>query len=287
MTPSAREMIESLLESPIVKTSHVTGGDINEAHRVKCANGRILFVKTNPNAPGDMFQREAEGLDWLQGKHGLRVPQVLYYSKPNEPAYLIMEWIAPARRVSKFDENLGRGLAKLHLDSPGRFGWHANNFIGHLPQTNSTEPTWVEFYREQRLLPQIQMANQMNRLSADAMKALEHLLSRLEDHLPLDEPPARLHGDLWNGNVHTDESGQPVLIDPAVYGGHREIDLAMMKLFGGFSERTFQAYHETYPLEPGWETRIELNQLYPLLVHVNLFGGHYAQSVERIANRYN
>ena len=286
MTPVAREAIESLLESPIVQTRQVHGGDINEASRIQCADGRQFFIKTNPSAPSNMFLREREGLDWLRGKHGLKVPEVLHCSSGDEPAYLIMEWIAPGRRVSNFEEQLGRGLAKLHLDAPDAFGWHADNFIGHLAQANRVTSTWLQFYREQRLLPQIELANKRNRLSSGAMRALERLLGVLDNHLPANERPARLHGDLWSGNVHTDEEGQPVLIDPAVYGGHREIDLAMMKLFGGFSDRTFEAYHEVYPLEPGWKTRVELNQLYPLLVHVNLFGGHYAQSVERIANRY-
>ena len=286
MKASTRLCIESLLGSPITSITHVAGGDINEAHRAECTDGRHFFIKTNPNAPSEMFQREAEGLAWLKGKHGLRVPEVFHSSKVGEPAYLIMEWIEPGRRLANFDEKLGRGLATLHSESPGQFGWHADNFIGHLPQSNTLEPTWIEFYRNQRLLPQIKMASRKRKLSSSAMKTLEHLLAGLENHLPNTERPARLHGDLWSGNVHTDKSGHPVLIDPAVYGGHREIDLAMMKLFGGFSERTFRAYHESYPLEAGWESRIELYQLYPLLVHVNLFGGHYAQSVERIANRY-
>ena len=286
MTPAAREAIERRLQSRLVEIQSVAGGDINEAHRVRCADGREFFTKTNNRAPADMFQREAEGLDWLKGSHGLRLPQVIANSMDDEPAYLILEWLSPGRPNNRYDERLGTGLAHLHLDSPEGFGWHAGNYIGHLPQANTPKPTWTEFYRSQRLMPQIKMAISSKRLSSKCVQALDQLMNQLEQLLPDAEKPARLHGDLWSGNVHIDQAGDPVLLDPAVYGGHREIDLAMMKLFGGFNERTFDAYQEAYPLEPGWKSRIELNQLYPLLVHVNLFGGHYAQSVERIACRF-
>ena len=233
-----------------------------------------------------MFEQEAKGLQWLQGNHGLTIPKVIHCASSQEPPYLILEWLDAGPRHPKFDECLGTGLATLHLDAPTSFGWEQSNFIGSLPQSNQPEATWTEFYRTQRLMPQMERAIASNGLSPNCIQALERLLLRLEDLLPNHEPPARLHGDLWSGNVHRDSQGKPALIDPAVYGGHREMDLGMMKLFGGFNQRTFDAYHATYGLEPGWEQRVELNQLYPLLVHVNLFGGHYGQSVARIAKRY-
>ena len=143
MNPLARQAIEIRLNSPIQEIRGVSGGDINEAHCVQCADGRQLFIKTNPRAPQTMFEREAKGLEWLAGKHGLRVPKVICHSEPHEPAYLILEWIAPTRRVATFDETLGIGLAKLHLDTPNNFGWHTSNFIGHLHQGNKTESTWA------------------------------------------------------------------------------------------------------------------------------------------------
>ena len=273
--------VEAALGSAVVTWEGVSGGDINEAHEARLADGRWVFVKSNREAPVGMFGAEARGLDWLGQPKALRVPEVLAQG----PNFLILELIRPGRRKPDFDERLGRGLAALHRAGAPSFGLDHDNFIGRLAQANQPLPTWAEFYRERRLLPQLRLAVDGQRASVAMRRGFERLLSRLEEFVGPPEPPARLHGDLWGGNAMVDEQGLPCLIDPAVHGGHREIDLAMMRLFGGFGPRVFAAYDEAFPLPPGHETRVPLYQLYFLMVHVNLFGGSYVASVEHALSR--
>ena len=268
--------IEAALGSAVVTWDGVSGGDINEAHEAQLADGRRVFVKSNREAPAGMFAAEARGLDWLGQAHALRVPVVIAQG----PSFLVLELIQPGRRKPDFDELLGRGLAALHRAGAPSFGLDHDNFIGRLPQANQPLPTWAEFYRERRLLPQFRLAVDGQRASVAMRRGFDRLLARLGEIVGPPEPPARLHGDLWGGNAMVDELGMPCLIDPAAHGGHREIDLAMMRLFGGFGPRVFAAYHEAFPLSPGHEARVPLYQLYFLMVHVNLFGGSYVASVE-------
>lgn len=254
----------------------IGGGDINDAFRVALDDGRACFVKTNDRALPDMFVLEAEGLAWLAEAGAVRVPRVLAASE----SFLALELIEPGRKANDFADQLGRGLAALHRSGADGFGWREDNFIATLPQENAREPDWPRFYVHRRLEPQLARAVDRGLIGRALQKTFERLFARMSELAGPTEPPARLHGDLWGGNCIADERGAPVLIDPAVYGGHREIDLAMMKLFGGFSERVFAAYHEAYPLAEGWEDRVPLYQLYPLLVHVNLFGGGYVSSLE-------
>jgi fructosamine-3-kinase len=229
-----------------------------------------------------MFSAEARGLEWLREADALRVPAVISVGS----GFLVLEYLEPAPHRSGFDEELGRGLAQLHRFGARWFGLDHDNFIGRLPQANAPLPRWSDFYRSRRLEPQLQRARHAGLVDRALQARFDRLLSRLDELVGPDEPPARLHGDLWGGNLHSDERGGPCLIDPAVYGGHRELDLAMMRLFGGFSERTFGAYAEAYPLAPGFEQRVALYQLYPLLVHVNLFGGSYVGSVRNVLSHY-
>jgi fructosamine-3-kinase len=281
----ARRAIELALGASFVDARPVSGGDINVAHAVTLDDGRRVFVKTNDDAASEMFPAEALGLAWLAEGGALRTPKVLAVSDPtrDRDAFLVLELIEPAPRASGFDVQLGRGLAALHQSgaSSHHFGLDHDNFIGRLPQTNRPLPTWPDFYRERRLLPQLRMAERAGLASPAMKRGLARLCEVLEDRVGPAEPPARLHGDLWGGNLHVDERGAPCLIDPAAFAGHREVDLAMMKLFGGFSERTFAAYHEASPLSPEWEARVPLYQLYFLLAHVNLFGAGYVGAVER------
>jgi len=268
--------IEAALGSAVVSWDAVSGGDINQAHEAHLADGRQVFVKSNDDAPFGMFAAEARGLDWLAQAHALRVPTVITQG----PDFLVLECLRPGRRKPDFDERLGRGLAALHRTGAPHFGLDHDNFIGRLAQANGPLPTWAAFYRERRLLPQLRLAVDSHRASTAMRQGFERLLARLEDLVGPAEPPARLHGDLWGGNAMVDETGMPCLIDPAVFGGHREVDLAMMRLFGGFGPRVFAAYEEAFPLPPGHQARVPLYQLYFLMVHVNLFGGSYVASVE-------
>ncbi|MBE7485587.1 MAG: fructosamine kinase family protein [Polyangiaceae bacterium] len=280
MREALRSELGRALGSPVARASAISGGDINEAHAVELADGRCVFVKHNAACPIGMFEAEAEGLGWLGESHTLPVPGVLAVGAD----YLVLELIEPGRRGAGFDEELGRGLAALHASGAPAFGHARHNFIGRLPQDNSSEPDWPSFYRERRLRPMVDQARDV--LGRELCSAFERLFANLADRVGPAEPPARLHGDLWGGNLHATASGAPCLIDPAVYAGHREMDLAMMKLFGGFGPRVFAAYDEAFPLEPGFAERVALYQLYPLLVHVNLFGRGYVGSVREALSGY-
>jgi fructosamine-3-kinase len=195
---------------------------------------------------------------------------------------LVLDWIEPGRATDEGDVNFGRGLAALHRFGAKAFGELADNYIGSLPQSNRAHSTWAEFFGAERISPQVRRAAEAGRLSKSDLARAERLILRLDELVGSTEPPVRLHGDLWGGNRLCGADGRSWLIDPAAYAGHREMDLAMMRLFGGFSNRIFDAYAESFPLTPGAHDRVALYQLYPVLVHANLFGGNYVDSVRRI-----
>ncbi|HET7543633.1 MAG TPA: fructosamine kinase family protein [Polyangiaceae bacterium] len=285
--PALRARLESLLGQTLRSVTRVSGGDINDAFELGLADRSCVFLKTNAHAPRGMFAAEAEGLAFLREARALRIPETLAFSTAaEEPAFLLLEFLRSARRRSSFDEELGRGLAALHRFGAPSFGFATPNFIGRLPQENREHSSWAEFYRDQRLAPQVRAAQAAGRVPNALRRKFERLFDRLPELVGEPEAPSRLHGDLWGGNLHVDELGGPCLIDPAVYGGHREMDLAMMQLFGGFSARVFSAYAEAFPLASGHAERVQLYQLYPLLVHLNLFGGGYLHSVERAVSAY-
>ena len=282
-----RARVESALGQPVSAASRLSGGDINDAFELRLADGQSVFLKSNARAPLEMFAREARGLEFLRVAGALRVPQVLAFSAETEqPSFLVLEFLRGAAPRAGFDEQLGHGLAALHRFGAPSFGGSESNFVGRLPQSNRVHATWADFYRSERLEAQLRAAIAARRAPVALSRDFERLFSRLPDLLGAAEPPARLHGDLWAGNLHRDEQGAPCLIDPAVYGGHREVDLAMMQLFGGFSARVFSAYAEAFPLSPGHRERVALYQLYPLLVHLNLFGGSYLRAVQSALAKY-
>lgn len=256
------------------RTERIHGGDINVAWRAELADGRTVFVKTNASPPAGMFAAEAHGLAWLAAPGAIRVPAVIGH---DEHA-LVLEWLEPGPSSRDTAAELGRQLAALHRAGAPVFGLDMPSFIATIPQDNTAAATWGELWFERRVRPLVERAIALGRGPARWRNAVDQLASRASELYP-DEPPARLHGDLWNGNVMV-SGGRPVLVDPAVYGGPREVDLAMLALFGGLDDRTLAAYDEAYPLEPLRDERIPLWQLYPLLVHVILFGGSYVTSVE-------
>jgi len=274
-----RRELARVLGSDLVAVEGVAGGDINDAFRVRLADGRTVFVKSHARAPDGMFAAEAAGLEWLRAGP-LRVPRVLAVGAD----WLALEWLELAGRPDS--AALGRGLAQLHrvgapcfgLDEEySRLASSPNNFLATLPQDNTREPDWPTFYVERRLRPLCTRARLGLDRELDALRANETCFGPAE-------PPARVHGDLWWGNVAA-AGGEPVLIDPAVYGGHREIDLAMLALFGGLPEALVAAYEEVAPLADGWRERIALHQLYPLAAHACLFGGGYGAQVARTLAR--
>jgi len=286
ISAAVRRCLEQRLGSSIESATPLSGGSINDAYAASLADGRSLFVKENREVPAEMFQAEARGLSWLRETATLRIPEVLAVAGPGEPPYLALELISSGRRHGDFAERLGRGLARMHRFGADAFGLDHDNFIGRLPQENASQPSWPEFYWTRRIEPQVAMAVDRGLMGRGDVLDFERLCDRLEELVGPDEPPARLHGDLWGGNLHVDEHGQPCLIDPAAYAGHREVDLAMMQLFGGFEARVFSAYHEEYPLDPQWRERTALYQLYFLLVHVNLFGAGYLGQTRAALHRY-
>lgn len=284
MDAQLRSAIGDRLGVAVVGARAIGGGSINEAWAVELADGRSVFAKANADAPADMFAAEVHGLAFLRaglvGVDGVSVPEVIAC----EREFLLLELLEPAPARADFDELLGRGLARLHRSGAGLgFGLERDNYIGSVPQVNDARSDWPGFYRDCRLAPMLARAGDW--IARALRRRLDRLLDRLPELCGPAEQPARLHGDLWSGNLHCDGGGRPVLIDPAVYVGHREIDLAMMRLFGGFSARTLAAYAEAWPLADGWERRVSLYQLYPLLTHVVLFGGGYVGSVEAALRR--
>lgn len=289
MDDTLRDRLAAVLGSRVVRAAAVAGGSINRAFRVELADRTTAFVKAHPAGLPQLFQREAEGLRWLRAASELRVPEVLAWhdpapAAPQGPGFLALEWIEPGRPARDFEQQLGRGLATLHRRGAPHFGLSEDNYIAALPQPNRSLADWPSFYAQRRLLPQLELASRHGRLPPDVRRALERVVTRATELCGPEEPPSHLHGDLWQGNVICDAAGSPVLVDPAVYGGHREIDIAMMKLFGGFGRTCFEAYDETYPRSPGHAQRTALYQLYPLLVHLNLFGETYVASLERALN---
>jgi fructosamine-3-kinase len=265
----------------------VGGGDINEAFRVRLADGREAFVKTRRDAIAGEYAAEAAGLAWLAGPGLLRTPAVMEVDE----AYLALEWIEPGAISSLGAEELGRGLAGTHRAGAEDFGAPpalrgGDTGFGSLRLPNGPAADWPSFYAEQRLLPLLAMARERGAISASAGRAVESVCERIGELCGPSEPPARLHGDLWSGNVIAGAEGRAWLIDPSAYGGHREVDLAMLRLFGAPSERIFDAYEEAWPLAEGWRDRVELYQLLPMLVHALLFGGSYRAGAERIAMSY-
>ena len=286
MDARQKAALASALGSEVATARGLTGGDINRASEVALVDGRRLFVKTNERSPRGMFAAEARGLAWLAQARALRIPEVVAVAAPDDPQqFLVLELVATGAPAGDFDEQLGRGLAALHRHGAPGFGLDHDNFIGSLPQANAAAGSWPEFYRARRLEAQLRRAVDGGRASSRMRQGFDRLFRVLDELCGPAEPPARLHGDLWGGNLLCDERGAPCLIDPAVYGGHREIDLAMMRLFGGFGARVFHAYDEAWPLPDGHHERVSLYQLYPLMVHVNLFGGSYAEAVEAALER--
>jgi fructosamine-3-kinase len=262
----------------------VGGGDINEAFHVVLADGGEAFVKTREDVSPGEYAAEAAGLEWLAEPGALRVPRVL----EQDERYLALEWIEPGLLGAQGEEELGRGLAALHGAAAPGFGSFTGEqyaWLGPLQLPNAPTPDWPSFYAERRLRPLARAAGERGAFSAAGWRAVERVCERIGELAGPAEPPARLHGDLWPGNVLGDADGHPWLIDPSAYGGHREVDLAMLALFGS-PARTIAAYEELAPLAEGWQERVGLYQLLPLLVHAALFGGSYVQAAERTAARY-
>ena len=272
-------------EIKILQVMPLSGGDINEVYQINTNVGRFC-VKKNDTArfPG-MFEAEAKGLNLLRDGSSFTIPEIIGCFSNGPHQFLIMEFIDSGTQTVSFWGNFGHKLAEMHLCSDEIFGLDHDNYIGSLQQSNKNHSSWSDFYANERILPQMKMALSRGLITQDLMSSGEVLCSKLDQLFPK-EAPSLLHGDLWSGNYMTSSQGDPVLIDPAVYFGHREMDFGMMHLFGGFPLELFEAYNEVFPMESQWKERLSLAQLYPLLVHLNLFGKSYAKSVQTIVLKY-
>lgn len=256
--------------------SSIVGGCINNAIKINTNKGDF-FVKWNTNSKANMFQTEYNGLKVLKDTNTIRIPNVLCF----DDDFLILEFIPPSNPNNAFWEVFGQKLALMHKQTHSKFGLDFDNYIGSLYQDNTQNKNWTEFFIQNRLQAQLSIGNFSGTLLSD----FDKLFQKLPNLFP-NEKPALLHGDLWNGNFLAKNGDTPMLIDPAIYYGNREIDIAMSKLFGGFNSDFYFAYNESHPLENGWEDRIQICNLYPLLVHVNLFGGAYINQVKNILSYY-
>ena len=269
----------------ILNSSSISGGSINDAYRLETTEGQF-FLKVNSAVryPG-MFDKEAMGLRLLSEHSSFTIPKPIVVQQLGAKQIMVMDWVEQGSPTEDFSEQFGRYLSEMHLCSNPRFGLDHSNYIGSLNQSNEAEQSWEAFYWNQRIAPQIRLATDSGLVTQSMRLGFENFRKELSSIFPT-ELPALLHGDLWSGNYGVDSDGSPVIFDPAVYYGHREMDLAMMKLFGGFNDSIFETYHAYQPLEPGWEERIPIGQLYPLMVHVNLFGSSYCGQVEQVLSRF-
>lgn len=279
--------IEDVLQEKITNQYSVSGGCINDARILHTESGKHFFIKTSNSNPPGMFLKEANGLKELSVANVLRVPKVIYV----QDNFLLLEAIISSLKSKSFFEDFGRRFAQLHKNNGKYFGFFENNYIGSTPQINTAnedeKSDWIKFYFNRRLKFQFGLAEN-NRYSGEELnKAFSKLENRIEDILKSKiEKPSLLHGDLWSGNFITDETGNACIIDPAVYYGHREADLAMTRLFGGFDNSFYKAYNEEYPLADGYLYREKIYKLYHVLNHLNLFGSAYYQQAVSLIKYY-
>ena len=273
--------IEKTNSLSIISHNALTGGDINQVYLLQTSKKPLVLKLNFADKYPRMFAAEATGLRHLQIPKVIDVPEVITHAEFKNLAYLLLEYKDPGPKINNFWEIFGEQMANLHKQTNTKFGFIENNYIGSLPQYNNEWDNAAEFYINQRLEPQFKIASS----KGYRFENIESFFSSIDKLIPK-EKPALIHGDLWSGNFLVNSSGLPCLIDPATSYAPREMDLAMMKLFGGFDSQFFSTYKEIFPLEKEWENRIKLWQLYYILVHVNLFGGGYYDSAKKIIKHY-
>jgi len=262
----------------------ISAGTMNQSVLLDTDKG-ALFLKSNYFPTSNIFQQELKGLTLLHKYTPIQIPKTIGAGRIKDQNYMLIEWIHGGYPNANYWQNLGHGLAELHMATFPRFGLDEDNYIAILPQKNTYHKKWATFYAEERLEPMLGKAYYDGLVSKDFYKKFQLIYPKLEELIP-NEKPALLHGDLWSGNVIVNAKGDPCLIDPAVYYGHREMDLAFSKLFGGFQGGFYEAYNDIFPLEPDFELRADIHNLYPLLVHLNLFGQSYLPGIKKVIKKF-
>jgi protein-ribulosamine 3-kinase len=270
---------------PFNKCVPVSGGDINQAYCLFTPEKKFFLKINDAERYPDMFQREAEGLKALKENSAIKIPGVIRNGVENSIQFLMLEWMESGAMKKDFWEKFGETLADLHKNKQPYFGFETDNYIGSLSQENTKHSNWPDFYIQCRIMPLVKQLADGGSFSKSELQLAEKLCRKFQDIFP-EESAALLHGDLWSGNFMIGADGYVAMYDPAVYYGHREMDLGMTLLFGGFDERFYETYNEIYPLEKKWKSRVGLTQLYPLLVHAILFGGGYGNQVKAIIKQY-
>ncbi len=273
--------IKQGLSPEIIEERGISGGSINSALLVETPDGSFFLKYNSATKHPQMFASEFAGLKLLSSVNSIRIPKPLFYAEGQQYSCILMEFVEEVSYSYDFWDSFARQLSRLHKNTKPDFGLDFDNYMGSLVQYNSPSPNFVDFFINQRLLPQLKMARDQNEISQKHIKQAERLFDELPSIFP-EEKPALVHGDLWSGNFMSDENGEPVIMDPACYYGHREVDIAMTTMFGGFSPQFYKYYQEHHPLEKGWENRLKYYNLYPILIHVNLFGSSYLGSFESV-----
>lgn len=261
--------------------SNIAGGCINEARRLESTTGEVYFAKANSAGFLRLFEAEAKALTEIASTRTVRVPDPVCHGISGDRSFLVMEFLETSRDGGSAQRKLGQDLARLHRMEQPHFGWKIDNAIGATNQPNPASDDWIEFYREHRLIHQFELAQKKGQFFQGIELLLERLPNFFSEYKPI---PSLLHGDLWGGNFACDTEGQPYVFDPASYYGDREADIAFTYMFGGFSTEFYKSYEEIFPLDPGFEIRKNLYNLYHELNHYNLFGGEYARSAQSSIN---
>ena len=277
------EIINTELNEDLISFKALSGGSINRVYKCTTRQGEVVLKLNEAEQYPLMFEKEEQGLDLLNSS-SFRVPNVLNKGVYQNISYLMLEYVND-QGTTISETALGIKLAELHLLSSDSFGLDHDNYIGSIPQINNKKSDWISFYKSMRLEPLVKKGFDTGHIEMKTLRSFDKLYKELDNLIPI-EPPSLIHGDLWHGNIISDENTFPVLIDPAVYYGHREIDLAMLLLFGHISNETMEAYNSIYSLDNHWKKRTDLHQLYPLLVHLIIFGGSYIGSIQKILRRY-
>ena len=275
--------LSQILNTTIKEIQTIGGGCINQTYKLKTSRG-TFFCKTNSASKfPQLFEKEKQGLEFLADQQIIHVPNVINYSNIDDQQILVLEWIEEGHKTNQFWKTFGQQLAALHQITNEKFGLEQDNYMGSVIQLNATYLNWIDFFIEQRLQPLIKLCQHY--FTSRHSSHFELLYKRLPGIFD-NEKPSLLHGDLWSGNFMCDDTGVPVLIDPAVYFGHRSVDLGMTTLFGGFHSLFYESYHYHFTLPSNYKEQWKVCNLYPLLIHLHLFGSSYLSQIEQTLEEF-